>query len=780
MITGLLAMSLNLVVGFGGLVSLCHAAFAGLAGYVLALSTPRYDPASLFATLPLAVGAAALAALAIGALSLRTRGVYFIMVTLAFGQMLFYLFHDTGIAGGSDGAYIYTKPELRIAGWSLLDLERPRSFYFLVLAAVAGATLLLMRLTRSPFGLALAAARDNERRAASLGFPVYRVRLAAFVLSGALAGLSGYLAARAARLRGAPDARLARLCGGAGDGGAGRARLRHRPSPRRGRADGAGGGAAERHPLLGARHGRDHLRGRAGAARWAARPRGPLPSGRQPRPPRSLTPRRPDVPEPALRAERLCKRFGGLQAVAEVSLAIAPGEIHAVIGPNGAGKSTLVNLLSGELAPSAGAVFLGGRDVTRLPPHRRGRAGIGRSYQKTTIFPRLTAFANARLAAQARSARGLSPFSSPGADRAVTGPAEAALDEVGLAGRAAVVSGLLSHGEQRQLEIAMVLATQPSVLLLDEPLAGMGAGRGPPDDRARSSTSRRPRGAPCRARHGCRLLPRGHADGDGRRPRHRPRRAGNGAGGPRRARRLSRRCRSVTALLKAEGLEAFYGTSRILKGIDLHLGSGRCLALVGRNGMGKTTLLRALMGLVPDRRGRVLWRGRDTAGWAPEAVAQGGIAWAPEGRGVFGSLDVVENLLMAARPGADGRRLWTLERVFALFPRLAERRRHGGQQLSGGEQQMLTLGRALMTNPDLILIDEAAEGLAPLVARDIWRTLALIREEGVATIVVDKDVRALARFADCIAVLSKGEIAWEGEPSALLAQPEVLDRHLGV
>lgn len=195
LIMGLLAMALNLVVGFGGLVSLCHAAFFGLAGYVLAVLAPQYEAASLWLTLPAAIGAAALAAAAIGALSLRTRGIYFIMVTLAFGEMLFYLFHDTKIAGGSDGAYVYFKPDPSIGGLRWLDLERPAQFYWFVLASTGAAILLLVRLTRSPFGRALVAARVNELRARSLGYPVYRVRLVAYVVSGGLAGLSGYLAA---------------------------------------------------------------------------------------------------------------------------------------------------------------------------------------------------------------------------------------------------------------------------------------------------------------------------------------------------------------------------------------------------------------------------------------------------------------------------------------------------------------------------------------------------------------------------------------------------------
>jgi branched-chain amino acid transport system permease protein len=191
LIMGILAMALNLAAGFGGLVSLCHAAFFGLGGYALALASPQYEAASLWTTLPLAMGVAGLAALIIGALSLNTRGVYFIMVTLAFGQMLFSYFHDTDIAGGSDGAFIYVKPALGISRLTA-GLEDARIFYFATLMTFAIAALFIWQIVRSPFGHALIAARDNERRARSLGFPIFRIRLIAFVISGALAGLAGY------------------------------------------------------------------------------------------------------------------------------------------------------------------------------------------------------------------------------------------------------------------------------------------------------------------------------------------------------------------------------------------------------------------------------------------------------------------------------------------------------------------------------------------------------------------------------------------------------------
>jgi branched-chain amino acid transport system ATP-binding protein len=236
----------------------------------------------------------------------------------------------------------------------------------------------------------------------------------------------------------------------------------------------------------------------------------------------------------------------------------------------------------------------------------------------------------------------------------------------------------------------------------------------------------------------------------------------------------------MTTLLAVERLEAFYGASQILHGIDLDIARGEQVALLGRNGMGKTTLLRSLMGLMSNCRGHIAFAGCDIINAEPESIARAGVALVPEGRAVFGSLSVVENLIMAARSGTDGRQRWTLQRVFDLFPRLHERRNNGGQQLSGGEQQMLTIGRALMTNPDLILIDEATEGLAPLVARDIWRTLGVIRSEGIATIVVDKDFRNLSKIADRAVLLSKGSVVFNGPPAKLAAQTELLERHLGV
>ena len=237
---------------------------------------------------------------------------------------------------------------------------------------------------------------------------------------------------------------------------------------------------------------------------------------------------------------------------------------------------------------------------------------------------------------------------------------------------------------------------------------------------------------------------------------------------------------SAAPLLEARGLHTFYGSSHVIDGVDFAIGRGETVALMGRNGMGKTTLLRSLLGLTPPRAGEVRINGALMTGAKPHRIARQGIAFVPEGRGIFATLSVREHLVMAARPGSDGRRDWTLPRVLETFPRLAERLDHGGTQLSGGEQQMLTIARALMTNPDLLLLDEATEGLAPLIAREIWSILGRIRTAGIAAVVVDKNVAKLAAVADRIVVLVKGRVAFAGSAAELKAQPELMHRHLGV
>jgi branched-chain amino acid transport system ATP-binding protein len=233
-------------------------------------------------------------------------------------------------------------------------------------------------------------------------------------------------------------------------------------------------------------------------------------------------------------------------------------------------------------------------------------------------------------------------------------------------------------------------------------------------------------------------------------------------------------------MLRVRGLHSYYGDSHILHAVDLDVPAGAAVGLLGRNGMGKTTLIRSVMGYLRPRDGRVEWEGADLGGASPERMARAGIGYVPEGRGVFPNLSVRENLVMAARPPAKGAPQWTLERVLATFPRLAERLGHGGQQLSGGEQQMLSIGRALMTHPRLLILDEATEGLAPLVVAEIWRVVALVRGTGIATLVVDRNYKAVLAHTDRAVVLEKGRVVLEGASSALAADPAALAKVLGV
>jgi branched-chain amino acid transport system ATP-binding protein len=233
-------------------------------------------------------------------------------------------------------------------------------------------------------------------------------------------------------------------------------------------------------------------------------------------------------------------------------------------------------------------------------------------------------------------------------------------------------------------------------------------------------------------------------------------------------------------LLQVRGLNTFYGASHVLRNLDFNVERGQTVGLMGRNGMGKSTLLKSITGLVKPRSGDISFQGQAIQGHTPYAIANMGMAYVPEGRGIFGNLSVHENLVMAARPGVRGQQDWTYQRVLDTFPRLGERLNHGGQQLSGGEQQMLSIGRALMTNPDLLLLDEATEGLAPLIALEIWRICALVAKSGISTVIVDKNWQHVTQITQHNVILVKGEVVFQGTSATLLSQPDVLNQHLGV
>jgi branched-chain amino acid transport system ATP-binding protein len=236
----------------------------------------------------------------------------------------------------------------------------------------------------------------------------------------------------------------------------------------------------------------------------------------------------------------------------------------------------------------------------------------------------------------------------------------------------------------------------------------------------------------------------------------------------------------MAALLELQGIETAYGSSQVLFGVSLSVQPGECITLIGRNGMGKTTTVKSIMGLLRPRAGEVRMEGRTLSGQASWRAARAGLGLVPEGRQIFPNLSVRENLVATAGNRHGQAQPWTLDTVYTMFPRLKERERNLGSNLSGGEQQMLAIGRALMTNPKLLILDEATEGLAPLIRAEIWSCLGRLRNTGLAMIVIDKNIGPLLELADRHVVLEKGRVVWQGNSDQLRAQPEVLHRYLGV
>ena len=434
-----------------------------------------------------------------------------------------------------------------------------------------------------------------------------------------------------------------------------------------------------------------------------------------------------------LEIKNLTKAFGGLRAIDDVSLDFPSGSLSAVIGPNGAGKSTFFNLISGAFSPDSGEVLLDGQDIIRLSRSERMHRGIARAFQVASCFPTMTVMENLMAAVSAHIGqwRNLSRrFPPPG----VRERAEEVMELVGLTRVPNVEAAILSHGDQKLLDIAIALALEPKVLLLDEPTAGMG-----PDERWRMIERVRglweqrkltlvfiehdmdivfqdreydPRSVlrPCPGRRHTGRDPQ-QSGGDRCLSRHR------GA-------------RRMTDLLRAERLSAFYGASQILFDVDLALQDRCTLALLGRNGAGKSTTMKALAGIVPAKGGRIFFAGRDITHAPPHARARLGLAYVPEDRQVFPEHSVEDNLLIAAKSGPDGRRDWTLPRVWETVPILANLRSRQAGRLSGGEQQLLVIARALMGNPLVLLLDEPSEGLAPIVVATIAKVLRELGASG--------------------------------------------------
>ena len=478
----------------------------------------------------------------------------------------------------------------------------------------------------------------------------------------------------------------------------------------------------------------------------------------------------------ALETQGLEKQFGGLKVTRDLSLRVEQGARHALIGPNGAGKTTAINLLTGVLRPDSGRILLHGNDITGLPVHTRVLRGLSRTFQINQLYADLTPLETIGLAVSERLGRGGDWWRQMGTREDVNAEIAENLARFHLLDVMNDLTATLPYGKQRLLEIAVAIAAKPRVLLLDEPAAGV-----PESERhdILAAVAALPRevtvlliehdmdlvfsfadrisvlvaGA---------LLVEGPPDEVARDPP-----------GSRRS-ILARR--PMSELLCIEGLRAGYGEAVVLPDMSLRLAESQVLALLGRNGTGKTTLINSIVGITRRFGGSISLGGRDISAMRPDQRARAGIGWVPQERNIFRSLTVEENMTAVAQPGP-----WTVARVYEMFPRLKERRNNFGNQLSGGEQQMLAIGRALTLNPQVLLLDEPTEGLAPIIVEELLRALGIItRAGGICSIIVEQNAQKILGLADRAVILERGAIVHDAASAALKADPAVLERFLGV
>lgn len=779
----------NLLVGYTGLVPFGASVFFGCAGYVVAISMKSFLTNEAEA-LGFAVVFSLVLAAAIALIILRRRGLYFSLLTLAFSQIAFEIaFKWTALTGGENGLQGVPRP------WLASDWN----FHVFTVLTVGAGMWLLWRIAHAPFGRVLAALRDNEQRVLSLGYSTFRLKFEAFVIMGGIVGYAGALLSF--MLRGAyadnlgwqhaGDALLMTVLGGV-------------------------------HQFLGPLWGaiaftllQDRLstiteswwlmfapivmifalaspEGMVGLVQrlrkreeWTLTRRGipPRPAAIDAWQADTV---RLDPDQPVLTIRGLQKRFGSLLVAQDVDLDVHPCRLHSLIGPNGAGKTTLFNMITGILRPDAGAIRFEGREITRLPMHKRIRLGLSRSFQILSVFRNLTAFENVRVAVQARSPHRHALWCDAYTLQNINKRTWSLLAAVGLAERAAAPCASLSHGERRLLEIAISLATEARLLLLDEPLAGLAEA----DREVVAALIRR-----LASTHAVLLiehdidrvlalsdrisvLHQGRVIADGRptevaanpqvitaylgtaRETTRPAAPTGGA--------------SDKPLLRLEGVRGGYSGSTVLDGIDLVVNEGEAVALLGRNGVGKTTTLRAISGTVAKSAGRISIGGTDITAAKPYEINRTGIALVPEGRRLFPNLTVVENLRIAARPGGA-----SLDDVYGLFPKLKILQRSRAESLSGGERQMLAIARALMIPARVILLDEPFEGLAPAVVAEVTEALVQLRGR-VAMVIVEHHAETVLPIVDRAYVLVNGRVAYEGSARALEADETLQARLLGL
>ncbi|HUR73199.1 MAG TPA: ATP-binding cassette domain-containing protein [Sporichthya sp.] len=802
----ILGLGLNVVVGMAGLLDLGYAAFFAIGAYTSAILTADAGFSWWQSVIPAMVVAAAAGAV-LGYPTLRLRGDYLAIVTLGFGEIVrIAAINLKGLTGGPAGKPTGSRPE--IFGQ---DLTGVSGFYWLALSMALLTMLATRNVNRSRLGRAWESVREDEVVAEAVGVHTWRVKLFAYVFGALWAGLAGALAAGKFGLVSPTSftftasvlVLVAVVLGG------------------RGSIPGVVLGAI----LVGALP--EVLRsfeewkfvafGLALILLMLVRPQGLWPRGRGTEdPPDGLAmtaaellaaaqagPTDGQPAGPVLTVTRLGRRFGGLVAVDEVSFCVFEGEILGLIGPNGAGKTTVFNTITGLVTPTSGRVEACGTDVTGLAPHRVVAAGVARTFQGARLFSAMSAADNVLAGMDVRLRVGLTGAllrlpRQRREERDARGAAQAWLEFVGLGGTGGRPAGELALLDQRRVEIARALASRPRALLLDEPAAGLN----PVEKRSLAALIRRVRqvgitvvviehdmefvGRVCDrvlVMDAGRLLAEGTPNQIQTDPQvieaylgtdDKPRFDTDPGLGPREE-------DAGVPLLEVAGLRAGYGATNVLSDLSFEVRSGEVVALLGANGAGKSTALRTISGLLASRAGSVRFEGADITHARPHRIVGRGLVHVPQGQRVFDGLSVAENLRLGAFLSRRQRHLVDLRReaVYELFPRLEERRAQAAGTLSGGERQMLAIGRALMGDPRLLCLDEPSMGLSPLLVRRIFAAVAAIAEQGNAVLLVEQNVAGALRLADRVYVLESGGIVLQGPAAELTADPRIRAAYLG-
>ena len=797
-------MALNILVGHTGLVSFGHGAWFGLGAYAAALTQRYWFPGSVLWPVLASLVFLLVAAVPVAFIVLRRRGVYFSLLTLALSALTYAIaFRWTAFTGGESGLGGVTR-----ASWFVFDLENAWIYYALVAAFGVGVVYALQRFHRSAIGSVLVAIRENEQRAQFVGYATNRYKQIAYIISAVLTGCAGVLFAFHHRFASADPTSIA-------FSGALLAMVL------------IGGMRSLLGPALGALF---YILFQEYLSIWTQNwllyfgllfvgfivfsPSGLVGVWR-----RLTEPFRPKVVEASamharaieqgvplpeflkhaphegggvLEARDLAKAFGGIKAVTAASFIVGDRSLHALIGPNGAGKTTVFNLITGMFPPDQGSVILAGHSISGLPPYRIAAAGLGRSFQITNLFPRVSIAENLRLAVQARDASHFDGWADAQRNERVTSRTAELIRYLGLSGIEQAEAGSLSYGGQRLLDMGLALAGAPRVLLLDEPLAGLAAkerervgdlikrisadvpvllvehdidrvfaladrvtvmneGKVLVDgtaDNARESQAVREvyigSGTAALA-----AKPRGHAER---------------AGGP--------------LVLDLDRVDAFYGKSHIVMEASLKVHEHEIVALLGRNGAGKSTLLKTIIGIVTAQSGRILLSGEDLARRPAAANARSGIGYVPQGRGLFAGMSVRHNLELGRLKRRQGEGVaWSEEKILQFFPRLRARLDTPADFLSGGEQQMVAVARALSGHVRVLLLDEPFEGLAPTVIEELFEAFDRLRQE-LSIVIVEHNLDLVLALADQAYVLERGSVVHQGPAAALRDDLELRRRVL--